>query len=128
MNLWFFVVVATWRVYRVQRFDVMTTRRVSLGRFQQMIAVTMGKNAVLSIDEETTSSSQWSSAHLEKLNGRIRCENEIFVGSNEHKNDGESATDNHPISNKWNGGWGEDSAQVDPSTDRGCKFTDALGE
>lgn len=68
----------------------MTTRRVMvmrLWRFQQVIAVAMGKNSMLAVDEETTSPSQLSSAYLEKLNGWIRCKNKVFIGSNEHEND-----------------------------------------
>lgn len=67
----------------------MITRRVMmmrLRRFQQMIAVAMRENSMLAVDEETTSPSQLSSAYLKKLNGGIRCKNEVLVGSNEHEN------------------------------------------
>lgn len=86
----------------------------------------MGENTMLSIDEETTSSSQWSSAHFEKLNGRIRCENEVLIGSNEHKNDGESTANDHPVGTKGNGDWSKNGAQVDPSSDRWRQLTNAL--
>lgn len=96
------------------------TRRMRPGRFQQMVAVSMGENTVLTVDEETTSPPQLSSAYLEKFNGWIRCENEIFVGSNEHEDDHEGTTNNHTVGEDGNGGWGKHGAQIDPSTDRWC--------
>lgn len=103
---------------------VVVARRMM--RLQQMIAIAMGENSMLSIDEETTSSTQRPPAHFEQLNGRIRGEDEILVSSYEHKNNGESTTDNHPVGYEWNGSWSEDSSQVDPSTDRWRQLANAL--
>lgn len=85
-------VIAGWRV-------------MSFRRFQQMIAVAMSENSMLSVDEETTSSSQRPSAHLEKLNGWVRCEDEVLVSLNEHKNDNKGPSDYHSVSKQWNGCW-----------------------
>lgn len=109
------------------RADVVVVgRRVRLWRLQQVIAVAMGENAMLPVDEETTSSAQLPPAHLQQLNGRVRCEDEVLVGLNEHKDDGEGTADNHPVGQQRNGSRCEDCAQVDPSSDRWRQLTDAL--
>lgn len=99
-----------------------------LRRLEQVVAVAVRKNAMLSIDEETTSSSQWSSAHFKQLNGWVRRKDEILVRLHEHKNNGESTTNDHPVSYEGNGGWSKNCSQVDPSAYRRRQLTDALIE
>lgn len=62
-----------------------------------MIAVAMSENTMLTIDKETTSSSQRPSPHLEELYGRIRREYEVLISSNEHKDNDEGSPDDHPV-------------------------------
>lgn len=81
---------------------------------------------MLAIDEETTSSSQWSSTHLEELNGRVCGEHEVLVRLDEHEDDDEGAADNHPVGEERNGSWREHRAQVHPPADRWRQLTDAL--
>lgn len=93
-------------------------RVMRLRRLEQMITVAVSENAMLTIDEETTSSPQRSSAHLEELNGWVRGEDEVLVSLNEHKNYDERSTDNHPVGQQWNSSRSKDRSQIDPTSDR----------
>lgn len=127
MSSWIFLVAAR-RVYYLHRFAlyVMFVAVVRLRWLQQMVAVSVSQNTMLPIDEETTSSSQWPSAHLQQLNGWIRCKNKVLVRSHEHKDDCKCTAHDHSVAQEGNGCWSEHCSQVDPATDRWRQFTNAL--
>lgn len=93
---------------------------------QQVVAVAMGKNAVLTVDKETTSSSQRSAAHLKQFYRWVGSEHEVLIRVDEHEDDDEGTAYNHAVRHEWNGCWSEHRSQVDPSTNRWRELADAL--
>lgn len=94
--------------------------------FQQVIAVAMCENAVLTVDKETTSSSKRSAAHLEQFYRWVARKHEVLVRVDEHEDDKEGAAYDHPVRHEWNGCRCEDRSQVDPSPNRWRELADAL--
>lgn len=94
--------------------------------FQQVIAVAMSENAVLTVDKETTSSSQRSAAHLEQFYRWVGSKHEVLICVDEHEDDNEGTAYNHSVRHEWNGSWRENRSQVDPSTNRWRELADAL--
>lgn len=105
---------------------VVDRRRISFRWFQQVVAITMGDNTMLTISEETTSSSQWFPAHFKQLNCWIRRKHKVLVCFHKHENDDESTTDNHPVGYHWNGSGSKYCSQIDPPSDWWCQLTDSL--
>lgn len=94
--------------------------------FQQVIAVAMCENAVLTVDKETTSSSERSTAHLEQFYRWVGSKHEVLVRVDEHEDDKEGAAHDHRVRHEWNGCRREDRSQVDPSANRWRELADAL--
>lgn len=94
--------------------------------FQQVIAVAMRENAVLTVDKETTSSSKRSAAHLEQFYRWVGGKHEVLVRVDEHEDDNEGAAYNHRVRHERNGRRREHRSQVDPSADRWRELADAL--
>lgn len=94
--------------------------------FQQVITVAMGENAVLTVDKETTSSSERSAAHLEQFYRWVGSKHEVLVRVDENQDDNEGTAYNHCVRHDWNGRRRENRSQVDPSTNRWRELADAL--